>query len=788
MANKNSEYTRYVRWFWVIFASPFVVLTALFILISMEVFGPMPTFEELENPENNLAAEVYSSDGKLLGKYYLQNRSWTDFDEISPHLIDALIATEDIRFHRHSGIDFRGLARVMVKSILMGRNTGGGSTISQQLAKNLYNTRAMMTGERGRRGIFNLGIAKLKEWATAVRLERNYTKEEIIAMYLNVYDFLYNAVGIRSASQVYFNTTPDSLTIEQSAMFVGMLKNSALYNPRRFPDMMLDRRNLVLGQMVKYGYLDRELADSVSQIPIELDFQEQSHDTGLATYFREYLRTTMIEYEPDPANFLFEQDYLDALDEWENNPLYGWCRKNKKPDGSNYNLYKDGLKIYTTIDSRMQKYAEEAVFEHLSTGLQPDFDYQKKSWRRPPYSNDLSAEDVKSIMETSIRRTDRYRNMSRAGIPEDSIRLAFNTPVPMKLFTWKGDVDTVLTPYDSVYYYKSIVRSGMMAMDPHTGSVKAYVGGADYRYFKYDAVSQQRRQVGSTIKPFLYTLAMQDGYSPCYEVENIPRTFSIPGDTVPWSPRSSGPREYHGKMVTLKWGLAKSENYISAWLMKQFTPQAVVDMMARMGINTRNDYVEAVPSIFLGTGIIKLKEMVGAFGTFANKGVFTEPVFVTRIEDRNGNIIARFTPQVEEVMTEQQAYLMLDLLQGVVNTGTGIRLRTTYELQSEMGGKTGTTQNHSNGWFMGVTPNLVGGVWSGWEDQGIHFENITLGQGSNMALPVFGIFLRKLYADEELGIMEADRFEIPPGFNMELDCDELKDERYIRNRYNSEEF
>ena len=409
MSKSNNKYRKYVRWFWVLFATPFVLIVTLFILISSEVFGPMPTFEQLENPDNNLAAEVYSNDGALLGKFYLQNRSWTDYEELSPYLVDALIATEDIRFYRHSGIDIRGLARVIVKSILMGKNTGGGSTISQQLAKNLYNTRAMMMGETGKRGIFNLGIAKFKEWATAIRLERNYTKEEIIAMYLNVYDFLYTAVGIKSAAQVYFNTTPDSLTVEQSAMFVGMLKNSAVFNPKRNAVQMYERRNLVLSQMEKYGYIDKSLADSVSVLPFDLDFKEQSHDKGLATYFRAYLQKTMIEYEPERSMYIFDQDYEDDRAEWENNPLFGWCRKNKKPDGSNYNLYEDGLKIYTTLDSRMQKYAEEAIFEHLSEGLQPDFDYQSKSFRRPPYSNDLSAEDIKGIMQSSIRRTDRYQ-------------------------------------------------------------------------------------------------------------------------------------------------------------------------------------------------------------------------------------------------------------------------------------------------------------------------------------------------------------------------------------------
>ena len=784
MAKKESPYRKYIKWFWIIFASPFILAIILFILINSNVFGPMPSFEELENPENNLAAEVYSEDGVMLGKFYLQNRSWTEYDEISPYVVAALVATEDIRFYRHSGIDVRGLARVAVKTVLMGRSTGGGSTISQQLAKNLYKTRELTGEGKMNNGIPGLLIAKLKEWSTAVRLERNYTKEEIITMYLNVYDFLYSAVGIKSASEVYFSASPDSLNLEQSAMLVGMLKNSALYNPVRNPEGMLNRRNIVLSQMAKYGYIEPEVADSVKMIPIELDFREQSHDIGLATYLREYIRLTMIRFEPERRNFLFQSDYEDALKEWNDNPLYGWCRKNNKPDGSNYNLYKDGLKIYTTIDSRMQEYAEESVAEHLANSLQGSFNNSVKNNRRPPYSNDITGEQFRDIMNDAVQRTDRYRALERAGKSADSIRIIFNTKVPMKIFSWKGDIDTIMSPYDSVLYYKYIVRSSMMAMNPHNGYVQAYVGGPDFRYFKYDAVTQQRKQVGSTIKPFLYTLAIQDGYSPCYEVENIPRTFEV-GDSV-WSPRSSGPREYHGKLVTLRWGLAQSENYISAWLMKQFNPQAVVDLMQRMGINVR--YVEPVPSIFLGTGIITLKEMVGAFGTFANKGVYTEPIVVTRIEDKNGNVISRFTPRIEEVMSENHAYLMLDLLQGVSNIGTGIRMRTTYQLFNQIGGKTGTTQNHSNGWYMCITPNLVGGVWTGWEDQSIHFESLSLGQGANMALPVFGIFLNKLYDDPELGIMELDEFEKPDGFNMELDCDKLKNESNNRNRYNIEKF
>jgi len=783
MAEKEDKYRKYKIWFWAIFATPFVLIITIFILISFDLFGPMPSFEELENPENNLAAEVYSADGVLLGKFFLQNRTWVDYDEISPYVIGALIATEDIRFHRHSGIDIRGLMRVVIKTIILRQEAGGGSTITQQLAKNLYSTREMMEDGTVKSHSIGLGLAKFKEWATAVRLERNYTKEEIIVMYLNQYDFLYNAVGITSASSVYFNTTPDSLSIEQAAIVVGMLKNPIRYNPKRNPENMIERRNIVLSQLGKYGYLEKEVADSLRQLPIEIDFREEGHDTGLATYLREYIRTTMIAYEPSRDMFFSENQYLDALNQWNNNPLYGWCRKNKKPDGSNYNLYSDGLKIFTTIDSRMQQYAEEAVTEHLAQDLQPAFNEISERFRRPPFSNDLTAAQVNELMEISIRRTDRYKNMS-GRVSEDSIRKAFNTPVSMEVFSWKGDIDTVMTPYDSVLYYKYFVRASMMAMDPHTGFVKAYVGGPDFRFFKYDAVNQQRKQVGSTIKPFLYTLAMQEGYSPCYEVENIPRDFED-NDSI-WSPRSSGPREYHGKMVTLKWGLANSENYISAWLMKQFSPQAVVDLMARMGINRR--YIDPVNSIFLGTSILTLNEMVGAFGTYANKGVFTEPMVVSRIEDKNGNIISLLTPRIDEVMSEEQAYLMISLLRGVIDQGTGIRLRIKYQMGSQIGGKTGTTQNHANGWFLGITPNLVAGVCSGWEDQAIHFEDMTHGQGANMALPIYGLFLQKLYADEELGIMEADVFDKPPGFDIELDCDKVKDQRGTGDIYDLEEF
>ncbi len=773
----NSNNKKYLIWFWALFIFPFAFAITLFILISKEKLGPMPSFDELENPEYYLAAEVYSEDGVLLGKISIENLTWTEYKDFSPYLIDALIATEDIRYKRHSGIDMRGLCRAVIRTILLGQSTGGGSTITQQLAKQLYPRDTARTSAFMRKA--KLGVFKFKEWQTAVKLERSYTKEEIITMYLNKFNFSYNAIGIRSAARVYFNTTPDSLNIQQSAVLIGMLKASTKYNPVRNYNLMLKRRNIVISQMAKYGYLTSSVADSVKKLPIEVDFKIEDHNTGLATYLRQYITNTMRKPEPDRDKYVQESSYEDALWEWDNNPLYGWCNKNKKPDGTIYDVYKDGLKIYTTINSRMQKFAEEAIAEHLSKEVQPEFYKRAKGFKNPPYSDDLTRKEVDEIMMSSVERTDRYSSMRRAGVPEDSIMLAFNTPVKMRVFSWKGDRDTTMTPLDSLRYYKFFIRSSFLVEDPHNGYVKAYVGGPDFRYFKYDAVTQQKKQVGSTIKPFLYTIAMQNGYSPCYEVEDIPRSFDLPGDTIPYTPRSSGPKEFHGKMVTLAWGLAHSENYISAWLMQQFKPTAVTDLMHKMGVRS---FIDPVISIFLGTSDIKLEEMVGAYGTFANKGVYTRPMYVTRIEDKNGITISRFTPKIEEVLREDQAYLMLNLLQGVIKTGTGGRIRREpYNLLNQIGGKTGTTQNHSNGWFMGVTPNLVGGVWSGWEDQAIHFETLDEGQGANMALPIMAIFLKKVYADPQFGIMEADEFERPVDFNWELDCDKVKKENSRRD-------
>ncbi len=782
----NSNNKKYLIWFWALFAFPFMLLITIFILISKEKLGPMPSFQELENPELNLAAEVFSEDGVLLGKIAIENRTWTNYDELSPYIVDALIATEDIRYYRHSGIDIRGLVRAVVKTIILRQRTGGGSTISQQLAKQLYPRDTSHVSVFTRK--LRLGVSKFKEWQTAVKLEKSYTKEEIIAMYLNIYDFNYSAIGIKSAARVYFNTTPDSLNMQEAAVIIGMLKGSSRYNPVRNYDRVFQRRNTVLTQMAKYGYIDGQVADSVKKMPIELDFRIEDHNSGRATYLREYLRFLMTRPEPDPKKFRNPASFNDAVWQWETDPLYGWCNKNKRPDGTNYDIFTDGLKIYTTLNSKMQQYAEESVAEHLSQEIQPDFYSRAKTFRNPPYSNDLTRKQIDELVMRSLMQSDRYYVMRAKGASEDSIMLAFNTPVRMKVFSWKGEVDTVMTPLDSIWYYKYLIRAGFMVEDPKTGYIKAYVGGTDFRYFKYDACTSQRRQVGSTIKPFLYTIAMMNEYSPCYEVENIPRTFQVVmnGKDTTWTPRSSGNPKYHGKMVTLKWGLAQSENYISAWIMQRFSPEPVVDLMHKMGVRS---FIDPVVSIFLGTSDVKLEEMVGAYGTFANKGVYTRPMYVTRIEDKNGNVISRFSSSIEEVLSEQTAFLMVNLLQGVVLTGSGNRLRREpYMIMNQIGGKTGTTQEQSDAWFMGVTPNLVGGVWCGWEDRSIHFESLAEGQGANVALPILAKFLKKVYNDPEFGIMEADEFERPSGFNTELDCDKVKRESSrrdnpIRDRY-----
>ncbi len=765
---------RFLITFWSLVILPIFFIAILFYLISSDIFGKLPSFEQLENPSNNLASEVISEDSKILGSFYYQNRSYVNYEDLSPNLVTTLITTEDVRFRSHSGIDARGTFRVLTKTILQGnRGSGGGSTITQQLAKNLYG-RDTTTYKNKFDRMSNIVLIKLKEWVTAARLEKSYTKNEILVMYLNTVFFGNNSYGIKSAAKTYFNKTPGELNIEESAMLVGLVNAPSRYNPVRHYDVALEKRNRVLMQLLKYEKINKHQYDSLATRPIDLsNFKVQNHNQGLATYFREYLRTTMNKSHPKPGMFFTEQQYLDALQKWENDPLYGWVNKNRKPNGDSYSLYRDGLKIYTTINSKMQQYAEEAVDEHLGKTLQPDFynDLKRRgNSRKKPFDPELTKKEIDNILTLAMKRTEQYRIMRNSGVSMDKIKKWFNTPRETKLFSWSGDIDTIISPMDSIRYYKHFLRAGMMAMEPGTGRVKAYIGGNDYKYFKFDAITSQKRQVGSTIKPFLYTLAMQENYSPCHLVPNVPQTFAV-GDTT-WAPKNAGSSRA-GEMVSLQWGLAKSNNNISAWLVKQFTPQAVVDMAHRLGIESK---IDAVPSIVYGVSDFSLFEMVGAYGTFVNKGVHTKPIFVTRIEDKNGNILASFEPEQKEAIDEQTAYLMIKLLQNVANRGTATRLRHTYDLRNEMGGKTGTTQNHADGWFMGVTPNLVGGVWVGAEDRSVHFSTITKGQGANMALPIWAIFLKKVYSDPTMTVKNTDTFRQPLNFDYELDCDDDSNE------------
>ncbi len=756
------------------------ILCDFFWLISAGKLGFMPTFEELENPNNRFASEVYFADGPIMNRYFeKENRKYIEYREIPQSVIDALIATEDVRFYDHSGVDVRGLFRVAKGLLTANTSAGGGSTISQQLAKMLFPRESDLN-------VFELAIRKFREWVIAVRLEKSYTKEEILTMYLNKYDFLNLAVGISSAADIYFQVPLDSLKVEQAAMLIGMAKNSSYYNPVRRPELTLNRRNVVLSQMYKYDKITREECDSLKKLPLGLNFKRVDHKEGLATYFREYLRLFMTANKPDRKRYRdLSQFRLDSV-AWKTNPLYGWCKKNVKVDGSHYDLYSDGLKIYTTLDSRMQKYAEEAVREHLSRDLQPLFDKEKVKKHRPPFSNDMTPTEIEEVLDRSIRQSERYRVLSKQGMSFKEIRKTFDQPLKMQVFTWNGIRDTVMTPLDSIKHYKSFFRSGFMVMQPQTGYIKAYVGGPDYRYFMYDMVSAGKRQVGSTIKPILYTLAMQEGLGPCDKVPNIPQTFILPTGE-PWSARGGTKRQ--GEMVTLRWGLANSENNISAWVLKQFTPEAVAQMAHKMGITS---FIDPVPSVFLGTAEITVKEMVAAYSIFANKGVYNSPLPVYRIEDKYGNVLQEFRPESREVITENTAYLMCNLLEGVVTGGTGVRLRYKYKLMNPMGGKTGTTQKHADGWFMGVTPDLVGGVWVGAEDRSIHFQNLANGQGASMALPIWAKFLLKAYADPRLKMSDRP-FDRPAGINKRLDCDETISEAEVKEinngiREDEEEF
>ena len=774
------KYWKFFVIFWSVVLAGITGVFIFFWLISAGKLGFMPTFEELENPNNRFASEVYFADGPIMNRYFeKENRKYTEYKEIPQTVIDALIATEDVRFYEHSGIDVRGLFRVLKGLLTANASAGGGSTISQQLAKMLFPREADLN-------VFELAIRKFREWVIAVRLEKSYTKEEILTMYLNKYDFLNLAVGISSAADIYFQVPLDSLKIEQAAMLIGMAKNSSYYNPVRRPELTLNRRNVVLSQMYKYGKITRGECDSLKKLPLGLNFKRVDHKEGLATYFREYLRLFMTANKPDRKRYRdLVQFRLDSI-AWETNPLYGWCKKNVKVDGSHYDLYSDGLKIYTTLDSRMQKYAEEAVREHLSQDLQPLFDKEKVKKHRPPFSNDMTPAEIEEVLDRSIRQSERYRVLSKQGMSFKEIRKTFDQPLKMQVFTWNGIRDTVMTPLDSIKHYKSFFRSGFMVMQPQTGYIKAYVGGPDYRYFMYDMVSAGKRQVGSTIKPILYTLAMQEGLGPCDKVPNIPQTFILPTGE-PWSARGGTKRQ--GEMVTLRWGLANSENNISAWVLKQFTPEAVAQMAHKMGITS---FIDPVPSVFLGTAEITVKEMVAAYSIFANKGVYNSPLPVCRIEDKYGNVLQEFRPESREVITENTAYLMCNLLEGVVTGGTGVRLRYKYKLMNPMGGKTGTTQKHADGWFMGVTPDLVGGVWVGAEDRSIHFQNLANGQGASMALPIWAKFLLKAYADPRLKMSDRP-FDRPAGINKRLDCDETISEAEVKEinngiREDEEEF
>lgn len=779
MANTKVGFKKYIIWFWgLVLASLFVVFL-FFFLLSKGLLGFMPSFEELENPRNILASEMFSSDNKILDKYFIrENRSYIDYKDLPPHLIDALIAAEDVRFYQHSGIDLRGLLRVMKGIITMDSGSGGGSTLSQQLAKMLF-------PRDERLNKIQLVQRKFKEWIIAVKLERSYTKQEIILMYLNKYDYLNNAVGIKSASQVYFSIPPDSLQLHQSAMLVGMAKNSSLFNPVRRPEMVLDRRNVVINQMEKYGYITKTESDSIKLLPLDLKYSKVDYKTGPAPYLREYLRLALTANKPDPKRYASNQNYIEDLSEWETNPLYGWCNKNLKPNGENYNIYTDGLKIYTTIDSRMQQYAVEAVEQHLRYEIQPMFDGSMKDLHNPPFGNNMSAEEVDGLLDRSIRQSERYRVLKQSGLKFDEIKENFNEPVEMTVFSWRGEIDTIMSPLDSIKWYMRYFRSSIMAMEPESGKVKAYVGGPNYKYFMYDMVKVGKRQIGSTVKPFLYTLAMQNGLTPCTKVPFVNQQFQQPDGSIYEPHDSEKDDEMEGKMVTLKWGLANSKNRISAWVLKQFSPQAVVELMKRLGIYSP---IDPVNSMFLGTSDVTLYEMVGAFNTYNNLGVFVKPYFVTRIEDRYGNVIASFQPERHEAIDEQTAYLMLNMLQGVINEGTGIRLRGPREygkFKMQIAGKTGTTQNHSDGWFIGTTPALTAGVWTGADLRSVHFRTLSTGQGANLALPIWGWFFKKVLADSTLGITEDMTFKKPLYFNIDLNCDDVENGK---NKTETDEF
>ena len=747
-----------IKALWIFLVVIILAIVIVFVSISKGWIGYMPPVEELENPSYKFATEIFSEDEKVLGtwSYSKENRVYTAYKDLSPSIINALIATEDVRFVEHSGIDAKALFRAFVKRGLMfQKNAGGGSTLSQQLAKQLFT-------ENVARNTLQRLFQKPIEWVIAVKLERYYTKEEILSMYLNKFDFLNNAVGIKTAAYTYFGCEPKDLKIEEAATLVGMCKNPSLYNPVRFNERSRGRRNVVLEQMRKAGYITDAECDSLQALPLKLTYNRVDHKEGLATYFREYLRGVMTAPKPvrsDYRGWQMQKFYEDSI-AWETNPLYGWCAKNKKKDGTNYNIYTDGLKIYTTINSRMQQYAEDAVKEHLGDYLQPIFFKEKEGSKNAPYARSLPEKRVEELLTKAMKQTERYRIMKEAGASEQQIRKAFDTPEEMTVFSWKGDKDTIMTPMDSIRYYKSFLRTGFMSMDPANGHVKAYVGGPNYVYFQYDMAMVGRRQVGSTIKPYLYTLAMENGFSPCDQARHVEQTL-IDENGTPWTPRNANDKRY-GEMVTLKWGLANSDNWISAYLMGKLNPYDLVRLIHSFGV--RNKAIDPVVSLCLGPCEISVGEMVSAYTAFANKGIRVAPLFVTRIEDSDGNVISTFAPQMEEVISASSTYKMLVMLRAVINEGTGGRVRR-YGITADMGGKTGTTNDNSDAWFMGFTPSLVSGCWVGGDERDIHFGRMTYGQGAAAALPIWAMYMKKVYDDPTLGYDQQERFKLPEGFD-----------------------
>lgn len=740
---------------------------ALVMLIGVMIYhgyiGYMPPVEGLLNPEDRFASRLFTSDGVEMGRFYQSrnNRVYADYSEISPNVINALIATEDERFMQHSGIDIMALSRVLFKTILLRqKNAGGGSTITQQLAKQLYSPESD--------GLMDRFIQKPVEWAIAVKLERYYTKEEIIKMYLNQFDFLNNAVGIKTAAHVYFNTTPDSLKIEQAAMLVGMAKNPSLYNPVRADrkDAAVGRRNVVLQQMLKADLITEAECDSLCALPLEVKFTKVDHKDGIAPYFREAVRLMMQAKEPRRGDYpdWDQQRFVDDSIQWATNPLYGWVEKNPKPDGTKYNIYTDGLRIYTSIDSRMQKYAEEAVIDHLKNTLQPQFDREKGS--RGPYttnSAELGQLTPRKLIDRAIRQSERYRVLKNAGMSDAEIMEEFDKPVDMTVFSYDGgQVQKTMSPRDSVVYQKMFLRAGFMSMDPLTGQVKAYVGGPNFHFFQYDMAGVGRRQIGSTVKPFLYTYAFEEGFTPCDMFLNAQPSITLPTGEV-WAPRNTGHARI-GEMVDLYWALTNSNNWISARLMSELSPSTLARTMHTFGIT---NHLDPVVSLCLGPCDVSVREMVTAYTAFSNKGLRVDPIYVTKITDNNGNVISEFTPQYTEVMSQEAYFKMVNILQNVINSGTGSRLRRApYNITAVMGGKTGTTNYNADGWFMGFTPNLVSGVWVGGDERYIHFNRMAQGQGAAMALPIYGLYMKKVYADKSLPYSQTLQFpELPAGFS-----------------------